>query len=191
MSKGKWKSSWYISHHISISPQFHINWQIFRKVICIWWCMVNPIMTWAAPSAAAQWFQVAKTRQKINSPDVISRIFFKHLSVVSVDLQHLGFRCHCIFIFKICQTVANHRYDQSISRSFLKSNFLRVSVIWPNCALPPGEIDKDVARGHCQTDVTNSVLKLQWLLFSCLPTTCVVYFTLSTFKRADLHLKRM
>ena len=31
VSKGKWKSSWYISRHISISPQFHINWQIFSK----------------------------------------------------------------------------------------------------------------------------------------------------------------
>ena len=113
MSKGKWKSSWYISHHISISPQFHINWQIFRKVICIWWCMVNPIMTWAAPSAAAPWFQVVKTRQQINSPDLISGIFLKHLSVY---LQYLRFRCHCIFIFEICQTVANHKYDQSISR---------------------------------------------------------------------------
>ena len=181
MSKGKWKSSWYISHHISISPQFHINWQIFRKVICIWWCMVNPIMTWAAPSAAAQWFQVPKTRQQINSPDLISGIFFKHLSV---DLQYLRVRCHCIFIFKICQTVANHKYDQTISRFFKNIFFGEFLSFYPTVRTRLAKLTKMLPV---------AIVKQTWRILSlnCNDYFSPVYLLHVLYILHEVHLRKM
>jgi hypothetical protein len=69
---------------------------------CANWC--GPARSrGGACRAITQWFQEAKTRQKISSPIVISRIFlnkFQEIQIISVSDD-----CIC-FISKICQRVA-------------------------------------------------------------------------------------
>ena len=72
----------------------------------------------SAAGGGSQWLQMAKTRQKIGSPVVISRFLFQ-------DKFPLDFRFPWVIacaIFKIRQTVGNIKYDLSISRIFHKKN---------------------------------------------------------------------
>jgi hypothetical protein len=76
---------------------------------------------WSMPRAAeAQRFRLAQNSLKISLPKVISRVLtdnFHKINIASVS-GHSG-----CFIFKICQTVADIKYNESISR-FLRISFL-------------------------------------------------------------------
>ena len=74
--------------------------------------------------SVALWFQMATTRQKISSLDVVSRIFGKvsvdnHMYMISVSGDYIR------IIFKICQTVAGISITSQF-HEFLKCNFWRV-----------------------------------------------------------------
>ena len=63
---------------------------------------------------SSQRLQIAKTRQKISSLDVISRVFPSKFQQIYI---YFRFR-RVSFILKICQTVADLKYGLSISRIF-------------------------------------------------------------------------
>ena len=65
---------------------------------------------------SVQWFHIAKTRHKINSLDVISRVFPNKLLQIYVYFRFWRMS----FTLKNCQTVAGiSMYGSSISRFFL------------------------------------------------------------------------
>ena len=84
---------------------------------------------------SAQWFQIAKTRHKISSIDVISRVFPSKFQQIHIYFHFRGIR----FTLRNCQTVAGISTVCQF-HDFLKSNFWRVFDIWPNCAMHRGPV---------------------------------------------------
>ena len=72
---------------------------------------------------------MTKTRQKMSSLDVISRVFSRRCQQIYIYFRFRGMS----FILKICQTVAGISMVRQF-HDFLKSNFGRVFDIRPYCA---------------------------------------------------------
>lgn len=89
----------------------------------------------------------------------ISQIFQSNLHPFTLTVY-----AHMSLTFKICQTVVKHKYHQSISRFFFKSNFWRDFAIWPNCNA--GHIDP---RRFCRHHEDNLLLTGVAFLNTCLP----------------------
>jgi hypothetical protein len=70
-----------------------------------------------------------KTRQKMSSLDVISRVFPSRFQQNLIYFRFWGMS----FILIICQTVAGISVVRQF-HDFFKSNFWRVFDIWPYCA---------------------------------------------------------
>ena len=84
-----------------------------------------------ALSAIAQLLQIAKTRQKIWSLDVISQVFPCKLLQIYITSVSGCLR----FIFKTCRIVAGVSMICQF-HEFLKFYFWRVFAIWFSCASP-------------------------------------------------------